>query len=484
VRNIRTVAIHSEAYSARIEAIDALRTAGPNVQDGGARLSAAGDKLMLIAGVYGEAPNAVIYGAFAELMKVSSLVVQWRQAVLNAGADAQRFLTAAKERAAAWLSQHDGTPALAGLRVAADALFKIQATAEVASALAGLAAVALPIGLTALPKPEPRVRDEAEDKPKPPELTVAFLKFTIDGKPLAETHYVSPGEAHDLDIEVRVSRWPNGAIELMLEPVTIEQAGSYQLPVFSIPAPIGPGPFRLTRQGRAMLTVPQHLNARPYEFKYRAKFLPASSEQPVEVAGQRTLLLEGVDLSRHALTGYRNLDEKLIAIRDRLRMSGVTQEDLKSAILLASALANLAGQSVQDNPFDEAISEADFQKRVRQFLRGQTSIGAELEEHPRSAGGITDLSFRAIRLELKSEADKPLAVADCKQFVGQAASYAIGTGKRLAVLCVLDCSKKKEPAFPAEDGIEILVHQQNGSPVYVVTVLIQGNLARPSSFSR
>jgi hypothetical protein len=312
VRNTRTVEIHSEAYSARIEAIDALRTAGPNVQDGGARLSAAGDKLMQIADVYGAAPNAVIYGAFAELMKVSSLVVQWRQAVLNAGADAQRFLIAAKERAAALLSQHDGTPALAGLRVAAQALSKIQATAEVASALAGLAAVPLPIGLTALPKPEPRVRDEAEDKPKPPELTVAFLKFTIDGKPLAETHYVSPGEAHDLDIEVRVSRWPNGATELMLEPVTIEQAGSYQLPVFSIPAPIGPGPFRLTQQGQAMLTVPQHLNARPYEFKYRAKFLPASSEQPVEVAGQRTLLLEGVDLSRHALTGYRNLDEKLI----------------------------------------------------------------------------------------------------------------------------------------------------------------------------
>jgi hypothetical protein len=484
VRNTRTVEIHSEAYSARIEAIDALRAAGPNGQDGGARLSAASDKLKLIAEVYGEAPNAVIYGPFAELMKISSLVVQWRQSVLNATPDAQRFLTAAKERSAAWLSQHAGMPALAGLRSAAEGLWNVQATAEVASALAGLAAVPLPIGLIARPKSESRVRQEAEEKPRPPELTVAFLKFTIDGRPLADTHYVSPGEAHDLDIEVRVSRWPNGATELMLEPVTIEQAGSYQLPVFSIAAPIGPGPFRFTQQGRAMLTVPQHLNARPYEFKYRAKFLPASSEQPVEVAGQRTLLLEGVDLGRHALTGYRNLDEKLIAIRDRLRRSGVAQDDLRNAILLASALANLAGQSVQDNAFDEVISEATFQKRVREFLRSHTSIGVELEEHPRAAGGITDLSFRGIRLELKSEADKPLVIGDCNQFVGQTASYAVGTGRRLAVLCVLDCSKKKQPAFPAEDGIEILANEQNGTSVYVVTVLIQGNLARPSSFSR
>jgi hypothetical protein len=278
---------------------------------------------------------------------------------------------------------------------------------------------------------------------KPVELTVAFLKFTIDKKPLAETHFLAPGEMHDLDIEVRVSRWPVNATALVLEPVTIEHADAYKMPVFSIPAPAGTGPFRLIQQGRAALTVPQHLNARPFEFKYVARFEPRGSEQPVETVGQRTLLLEGLDLARQALTGYHHVDQKLIDIRNDLRVApGMVQQELTDALALAFPLANLAAQSVNDNFFDTAISEGDFQKRVRSFLRSHPNIGSALEEHPRAAGGITDLSYRGIRLELKSEKDKTLAFADCEQFVAQAASYAIGSGKRIAVLCVLDGSPK------------------------------------------
>ncbi len=94
------------------------------------------------------------------------------------------------------------------------------------------------------------------------------------------------------------------------------------------------------------------------------------------------------------------------------------------------------------------------------------------------------MSYHGIRLELKSEKDKRLTFADCEQFVAQAASYAIGSGKRIAVLSVLDCSPKTETAFPIEDGIGVFVHQSTETPVYVLTILIQGNLAKPNAFSR
>jgi hypothetical protein len=485
VRQTRSEGIHSEAYSARIEAVDALRAAGPEAQSDATRLFGAADKLKIIASLYGDAPNATVYAAFSDLVRIVGLTVEWRKTVLDAGADAQRFLTAAKERSSAWLAEYNARASSDRLHAVADNVLKIQSTADVAATAAALAGIPLPIGLFAIPKRESRVHADAAENTKPTELTVAFLKFTIDGKPLAETHYVSPGEAHDLDIEVRVSRWPDGATALVLEPLTIEQAGTYQLPVFSIAAPIGAGPFRLTQKGRAMLAVPQHLNARPYEFKYVAKFQPAVSEQPVEIAGQRTLLLEGVNLASHPLTGYPNLDQKLVAIRDCIRVTpGIGQQDLSNALTLVTPLANFAGQVVQDNLFDAEISEAEFQKRLKQFLRSQPKIGAELEEHPRVAGGITDLSFRGIRLELKSEAGRVLGLADCRQFIGQTTSYAVGSGKRLAVLCVLDCSQKTAPAFPVEDGIDVLVHEQNDSKTFVITVLLQGNLARPSRFSR
>jgi hypothetical protein len=111
-------------------------------------------------------------------------------------------------------------------------------------------------------------------------------------------------------------------------------------------------------------------------------------------------------------------------------------------------------------------------------------IGGALDEHPHAARGITDLSFRGIRLELKSEKDMRLVLADCEQYLAQAASYAIGSGKRRALLCVLDGSPKTEPAFPVEDGIGVFIHKSSDTPIYVLTILIQGNLARQSDFSR
>lgn len=76
-----------------------------------------------------------------------------------------------------------------------------------------------------------------------------------------------------------------------------------------------------------------------------------------------------------------------------------------------------------------------------------------------------------------------ITLHDCDRFLGQTASYVAANGKRVGVLCVLDCSENKLPAFPAEDGIGILVHQLSETSIYAITILIQGNLALPSSFS-
>jgi hypothetical protein len=486
-RRTRQEEIHSTAFSARIEAVEALQAAGLGSLNDAARLSSAAAELRLTAHKYGDAPSGAIYSAFADLVEMVGFLVDWRAAVLNAGTDAQRFVTAAKERATAWSEKYNSESSLAMLRAAANAIDNIQSISQVATTAVHLAAIPLPIGLYSLPRRNSRPVNAsagAEER-KTTDLTVAFLKFTIDGTPVAETHYVSPGETHDLDIEVRVSRWPASATALVLEPVSIEPSGTYQLPTFSIDAPMGDGPFRLRQKGRALLTVPQHFSARPFEFKYVAHFVPATCEQPVDTAGQRTLLLEGVDLSRHPVTGYRNLDRKLVAIRDQLRTaSGIGQQELADALTLAAPLANLAGQGMQDNLFKSVISESEFQAMVRQFLRGRPNIGAELEEHPRAAGGITDLSYRGIRLELKVEDTQNMALQDCDRFLAQTASYVVANGKRIGLLCVLDCSAKKRPAFPADDGIDILVHQQSETPIHVIAILIQGNLAAPSSFSR
>jgi hypothetical protein len=478
--------IHSKAYSARVEAIDALRAAAIGSGNSHARLYGAADNVRSAAQLFGIAPNATIYAAFADIVQIVGLFVEWRESVLNAKPEASRFNTAARERAKSWLETYKTNEIVTSLGGVVAKLESIHQVSEVAKVAANAACIPLPIGLYSQPDRSNRtIYQEDSSDEKPAKLTVAFVKFTVDGTPLEEIHFLSPGELHDLDIEVRVSRWPAGATDLIIEPLTIERATTYQMPVFSIPAPTGQGPYQLRQHGRVILNVPHHMNARPFEFKYVAKFVPRSVEQPVDVVGQRTLLLEGIDLIRNPITGYANLDRKLMELRDDLRQTpGVSQQELLDAIALTAPIANYAGQVVQDNLYDTIVSEPEFQRRIKSFLRGQPKIGSNLEEHPRAGGGITDLSFKGIRLELKSESERPMELKGCQKFIGQTATYAVASGKRLAVLCVLDCSKKSRAPFPVEDGLGILVEQQGPSSTFVITVLLQGNLALPSSLSR
>lgn len=486
MRSIDHAEIHSEVFSARIDAIDALRAAALGHDESYVRLYDVAEKLRAVSQLYGIAPNAKIYSAFAELVHSVGMAAEWADSVLKAKPDTSRFVIAVRERSKAWSASNKGDALLTRLDSIATKLEELQEISDAAKIAADLATVPLPIGLYTEPDRSSQWSShETEKDGKPAKLTVAFVKFTVDGKPLEEIHHLSPGETHDLDIEVRVSRWPAGATGLVIEPVSIERGDTYQMPVFSITAPVGNGPFQLRQHGRAILNFPHHMHARPYEFKYVAKFVPQTVEQPVDVVGQRTLLFEGIDLVRSPITGYANLDRKLMEIRNQLRQTpGIPQDELLNALGLVAPLANYAGQVVQDNLYDSAVSEAEFQKRLKSFLRGQPKIGSDLEEHPRAGGGITDLSFKGIRLELKAESSKAMCLEDCQSFVGQTASYAVASGKRLAVLCVLDCSAKTQAPFPMEDGFGILIEQTGASPVRVITILLQGNLATPSSLSR
>lgn len=183
-------------------------------------------------------------------------------------------------------------------------------------------------------------------------------------------------------------------------------------------------------------------------------------------------------------TGFSNLDRKLAEVRDRLREArGLAEQEIRDTLTVLVPLANLAGQMVADNFIKSEISEAEFQEHIRQALRRDARIGSRLEVHPHAGGGISDLSFRGIRIELKSLGNKTLSLQDCRKFVAQASSYGIASGKRIAVLCVLDCSKKASPPFPPEEGIEIMLATDHPSPTYVAVVLMQGNLSRPSDHS-
>jgi hypothetical protein len=470
------------AYGPRIEAVADLLAATERRVSNTGQLRASAFALDTAATRYGDTRVAVVYSAFAELIRTVAMLVDWRAAVFAAAPDADRYLRSAKELHRAWLEEYGQQEAATALSEAAKPIESLSDLNEVGAVCRAVGSVPLPVGLYAAEAGR-RVRFRADDEakePPPPELTVAFIQFNVDGQPAGETHFLTPREAHDLEIEVRISRWPQQATSLRLAPVTIESEATHDFPTFRFSRPQGDPPYRLKNRQRALLKVSQGLRAHPFEFRYAADFEPEGVEQPVAVVGHRNLRVDSIE---RPITGYQGVDGRLLEIRDVLRQRPlITREDVTNTLMLAAALGNLAGQAVQNNLFPQPLDEPAFHSWVRGNLRQRPDIGSRLDEHPKAAGGTTDLSFCGIRLELKSDNERPLRLADCERFIGQTASYAAGSDKRVAVLCVLDGSRKVEQPFPAEDGIGVLKTADDA--VTIVTVLVQGNLARPSDLTR
>jgi hypothetical protein len=479
-------AILDQVFPVRSRAVLALQAPASN--DDAATFQALATEAKNVAAMFGRAPAAKRWNAFAAALDIARLLVEWEQASVTAAIDADRFLRAARLRLKQlWTDGGSDALTVQLLKVLSVLDGDIEFSA-IRTLRDELASIPIPVAVYADPVPQlpdwAREREQTQ-KEKLPDLTVAFVEFKIDGTLAERVQALRPRENHDLDIAVRVSRWPEGATSLVLSPVSIEPASTYDLPTFRFGRPAGEAPYFFQQRGRMILHAPQALKARPFEFIYTAEFQPVSSEKLVSVAGQRTLRLDGSSPDRQPITGYSGIDAKLMSLRDALRLEPLIPErDLDDLLTILIPLSNLMGQSVQDNKFPSVISEAEFQNRIREWLRQQPTIGSELEEQPHAAGGRVDLSFRGIRIELKCEPAKKLLPDDCKHYAAQPASYAVGTNRRVAALCVLDCSPKTSVPFPMEDGMFVYPVDTGTSPVYIAAVLIQGNLAKPSSHSR
>jgi hypothetical protein len=317
------------------------------------------------------------------------------------------------------------------------------------------------------------------------ETTVAFLKFDIDGEPAKHWNYLKPRTSYDLTIEVRVSNWPQGAQTLSLSPVTIEERERDWLPSFSFNKPKGDGPFTLTGTRRAYLEIAQSFGSRPYEFLYAAEFDDSCNCKDIAIIGHRKLLLEGCDIASSPLTGFSNVDRHLLSIRDKLRtISGVNSDDLANTMVMLGGLGNIAAQALKANLFESGTSEKTFQKKVAEMLRNRPDIGQHLQGHQEASGGYTDLTFRDITLELKVESRNSLLPKDCSKFFNQTAAYAIGLGKLISVLAVLEDSPKSAPVGIIENEIEVFVHPAEQSSVAIVVVIVRGGFPTPSSYSK
>jgi hypothetical protein len=191
------------------------------------------------------------------------------------------------------------------------------------------------------------------------------------------------------------------------------------------------------------------------------------------------------DPRRDPVSGYDQVDRKLVAVRDLARRAvGINDNDLNNLLILMGAVGGIAGQAMQDNLFPGGWTEEEFQEELKRLLRSYPSIGSELEEHPQASGGITDLSFRHTRLELKVVNEHLATRDDVVFFLPQVVQYVAGSDRRFGVLCLLDTSVKTAPLGSVADDIAYEAAtgpSGKGLPIGIGTIIIRGNLTKPSA---
>jgi hypothetical protein len=490
MRNEPNFEIFRRSFSSRIEVAASLAGALKPSPDDFERVKKACLDLETTISGFGQGDVEDQYRAYHTAIAIFVFLAEWKHAIRNAEPDAQRFLSSAKLKA----SEVDRSLSFAAderLVTFLDQIEALKSVDELTAIQDHLKRWALPLLLFAnlsdrdFGEFRAAVFNANSTEPEKLETTVAFLKFDIDGEPAKHWNYLKSGTSYDLTIEVRVSNWPKSASVLSLTPVTIDIREQNWLPSFKFERPEGEGPFILTGTGRAVLEVANSFGSRPYEFLYAAEFDDTSNCRDVSVVGHRRLILEGSDVSSNPLTGFSNVDRHLLTIRDKLRtFPGLHSDDVANTMTVLGGLGNLAAQALKGGLFEAGTSEQLFQNKASEMLRSRSDIGEHLQGHPEAAGGITDLTFRDIPIELKVENSKVLFPKDFSKFFDQTGAYAIGLGKRIGVLSVLEASPKSAPVGVVEDDIEVFVHPSGHSSIIIVVVVVRGGFPKPSTYSR
>ncbi len=480
--------IFSEAYDSRVSIVKGLSSfeKSPNPLQ---ILSDALEKTDKIIELLGVNPTKEPYETFKSLLVASQNLFRWKEAIKNAEATSERFHKAYNFHIGEVLKKIKTSSELKNMLDIANSMSNISSTNDIDIALSNLKRIALPLPIhweedLTLRRASIPTRGDFFKKKEPE--TVVFLEFKINGCDITTPHIIEPKKLYDLSLEVRINRWPDDSKGLIIRPISSTHQENYQMPEFKIEKNDRKKIYNA--KGKMLIKFEQTFESEPLEFIYGVYLLPA--EKNIAVTGNNRLRIRSDSEQGLTISGYSEADKVLQGIKSQIvQERGITSNQRSEFLLILKSLANIAGQSLSSNSFPGVWSENDFQKEIEKRLRQIPEIGSELIIHPQAARGILDLLFRKLSIELKVEPTKLVTLENALDFSQQSSQYTSGCDNRLGILCILDCSKKeKAPASIANDIglLEVPVPgiTDRGFPLILGTVVIRGNLKRPSDYSK
>lgn len=323
---------------------------------------------------------------------------------------------------------------------------------------------------------------------------VRLIAF-IDSAPLVTPQLLQPQLIYTLKFIIRGLTWHNDAERLRLDLMTTCPSSDYSTSNFVLQKPenIENNEFEGELSGQIKFNSAQSLLSDSILFIVRCAFeLVDGSFHQTDVIGYNQLEFRIVDPpSQGFLSGYRRLDKHVVQLLENLlKDTPSAHDELPELLPVLEALTRLLGTYAQGAIFKEnvTLSEAEFQSTVVRDLR--LILGQDVEEHPSQAGGITDIRYRGVILELKVEKTNGNRQRICQKYTRQSTQYEGIEARQVSIVLVLDLTRKENPTGDIRNDILLVDVSSHGgdnltkkysSKAFVFVV--NGNIKKPSDYS-
>ena len=336
----------------------------------------------------------------------------------------------------------------------------------------------------------------AAEKPAAAPSPMLRVIVFLDHAPVASPQLLKSNVLYPLVFRVRGLTWSVEAVRLRLDLLTTCPPGEFSVSEFALDKPqcIENGEYQEELPGQIKFNSGQSSILDDLVFTVRGAFETSDrSLMEIPVIGHNELRFRIVDEDRHPLmTGNRRLDRHIEELVTKLLSDCPNIHDEQNDLLgmlqaLSRLLATYAQEAIYKGRSD--VSESEFQATVLRDLRNV--LGQDVQEHPSQAGGIPDIRYRGVIVELKVESENGDRGYISKKYTAQAAQYAGVEARQVSILLVLDLTIKDRPPGDIRNDIILTDVETHGGddrakefPSKAVVFIINGNMKNPSTYSR
>ncbi|NQV28526.1 MAG: hypothetical protein HQ518_29590 [Rhodopirellula sp.] len=331
-----------------------------------------------------------------------------------------------------------------------------------------------------------------DDAPAPLVCAIAFL----DHAPLVTPQLIKADLLYPLAYRLKGLTWPDGAKRLRVDLLTTCPGSEFSVSDFVLDRPKTIKDFEYEGEvsGQIKFNTAQSSLLDDLVFVVRAAFeLPDGGFQEIPVIGHHELRLRVTNQQNHPLiSGNRRLDRHVEELLTRLlKECPSVRDELDDLLPMLQALTLLLSTYAQEAIYKgrSDVSEPEFQTAVIRDLRNQ--LGQDVQEHPGQAGGITDIRFRGVIVELKVEKQRGERQQICQKYTAQSAQYAGVEARQVSVLLVLDVTAKDRPPGDIRNDIlltDVETHGETSAaklfPSKAFVFVVNGNMKSPSEYSK